>query len=211
MAGVLSVEGNDDRPLTQHDLELLQTFAEHAGTTITNARRYTQVQQLAMLDPITALPNYRQFQTRLNAELARADRHGRPLALLVIDLDGFKAINDAHGHLAGDEALRSIGVRLTDQLRESDVLARYAGDEFVVILPETSLDLARKIAGRLGSAITSSAFRVSSGDDIAISLSIGVAAYPDDASTGDDLIRAADSAMYRDKRARDEPASSRQG
>ncbi|HEX5166037.1 MAG TPA: diguanylate cyclase, partial [Thermomicrobiales bacterium] len=200
LAGVISVEGTEQQPLTRHDLELLQTFAEHAGTVISNARRYEQVQQLALRDPITDLPNYRQFQTRLNAELARSERHGRPLALLVIDLDGFKSINDAFGHLAGDEVLRQIGSRLLAELRESDVLARYAGDEFVVILPETDRSLAQQIAGRLHSAIASQPFRVSSGQQVIVSLSIGVAAFPDDATSDDGLVRAADSAMYQLKR-----------
>ncbi|HYI15487.1 MAG TPA: diguanylate cyclase, partial [Thermomicrobiales bacterium] len=202
LAGVLSVEGNHDLPLTEHDLELLQTFAEHAGTTITNARRYEHVQQLAMRDPITDLPNYRQFQTRLFSELARSDRHERPLALLAIDLDEFKNINDAFGHLAGDEVLRQIGARLLTQLRESDGLARYAGDEFVVILPETDRTLAQAIADRLHDIIADRPFAISSGHNVIVALSIGVAAYPADASTADDLIRAADSAMYWVKRTR---------
>ena len=200
LAGVLNVEGNDLKPLTQHDLNLLKTFAEHAGTTITNAQRYEQVQQLALRDPITDLPNYRQFHSRLNAELARADRHGRPLALLVIDLDGFKGINDAFGHLAGDEVLRLIGARLLAELRESDILARYAGDEFVVILPETARPLAQIIAARLHSAITSCPIQISSGHNVIVALSIGIATYPDDAATVDNLIRAADGAMYSVKR-----------
>ena len=206
--GVLSVEGDDVQPLSQHDHELLQTFAEHAGTTIANARRFEQMQQHAMRDPITDLPNYRQFQTRLRAELARAARHERPLALLVIDLDGFKSINDVYGHLVGDEVLRGIGARLSTSLRESDIPARYAGDEFVVILPETTDSFAHQIANRLSTAITSQPFPISTGHDVAVALSIGVAAFPDDASTVDDLIRAADSAMYRVKRSRDEASSS---
>jgi diguanylate cyclase (GGDEF)-like protein len=200
LAGVISVEGNEQQPMSRHDLDLLQTFAEHAGTVITNARRYEQVQQLALRDPITDLPNYRQFQTRLKAELARSERHQRPLALLVIDLDGFKSINDAFGHLSGDEVLRQIGGRLLAELRESDILARYAGDEFVVILPETDRTLAQQIANRLHNAIASQPFRISSGQQVIVSLSIGVAAYPDDASTDDGLVRAADRAMYETKR-----------
>ena len=196
LTGVLNVEGNLDRPLTDHDLEMLQTFAGHAGTTITNARRYERVLQLAMRDPITELPNYRQFQKRLYAELARSDRYQRPLSLLVIDLDGFNGINDAFGHLAGDEMLRQISTRLLTVLRESDVLARYAGDEFVVILPETDKSVARLIAGRLNAVITNRPFTISTGQNVIVSLSIGVAAYPEDAGTGDNLVRAADTAMY---------------
>lgn len=196
LTGVLSVEGNRNHPLTVHDLEMMQTFAGHAGTTITNARRYERVLQLAMRDPITDLPNYRQFQKRLHAELARSDRHERPLALLVIDLDGFVGINDAFGQLAGDEVLRQISTRLLTVLRESDVLARYAGDEFVVILPETDKPTARLIAGRLHAVIANRPFTISAGQNVIVSLSIGIAAYPEDGATGDNLVRSADTAMY---------------
>jgi diguanylate cyclase (GGDEF)-like protein len=202
LAGVLTVEGNPLRPLTAYDLEYLQTFAAHAGTTLTNARHHERVLELAMRDPITNLPNYRQFQNRLHAELARADRHDRPLALIVIDLDGFKSINDAFGHIAGDDILREIGARLTTTLRESDVLARYAGDEFVVILPETSREIAGQIAERLQLAIETQPFAVVTGEDVVVSISVGVASYPVDAATIDALISAADSAMYQTKRRR---------
>ena len=200
LAGVLSIEGNAIRPLTTHDLEYLQTLADHAGTTITNARRFERVQALAMRDPITNLPNYRQFQTRLHSELARSDRHTRPLSLIIIDLDSFKSINDAFGHLAGDEVLRQIGARLSQELRESDVLARYAGDEFVVILPETDRECANQIAERLQSSIETQPFRVSAGHDVVVSISVGVASYPADAATIDALVSAADNAMYAAKR-----------
>ncbi len=202
LAGVLIVERNHELTLTHDDVEVLQTFAGHAGTTISNARRYEHVQHLAMRDPITELPNYRLFQSRLYSEMARSDQHMRPLALLSVIIDGFKGINDAFGDLAGDEVLRQIGARLLTQLRESDLLARYVGDDFVVMLPETDRSLAEEIADRLLAVTESRPFTIAAGHNVIVSLSIGIAVYPADASTVEDLVRAADRAMHRVRHSR---------
>jgi diguanylate cyclase (GGDEF)-like protein len=200
LVGVLHVEGTAERPLTEHDLHLLQSFAEYAGILLNNARLFEQMQTLASRDPMTDLPNQRELQLRLREEIAHADRHQRPLALLIIDLDQFKQINDQFGHLAGDELLRAIAARLSERLRQGDLLARYAGDEFVVILPETNRAAANRIAERLIEHVCERPFPLRNGVQAVIELSIGLASYPDDATTPTELIQHADDAMYRAKR-----------
>lgn len=202
LAGILNIEGDTRRPVTQHDLELMQTFAQHAGTLIHNARTYEQMEVLASRDPITGLPNHREFRTRLKEEIARAARRERSLSLMVIDLNLFKQINDRYGHLAGDDVLRAVGERLSSGLRESDILARYAGDEFVVLLPETDRDVAHRVAKRLESLVRSRPFTVGGEASAPVSLSVGIATYPTDATTALELIKVADDAMYSAKRSR---------
>jgi len=199
LAGVLNIEGTAERPMTEADMELMQTFAEHAGTLLNNARMYERMELLASSDPITGLPNYREFQKRLDEELRRADRYSRPLSLLVIDLDRFKQINDEFGHLAGDEVLRAIGRRINAVLRQTDMLARYAGDEFVVILPESDHEAAEATAARLQHAVSSEPFGVQGYPPRSVLLSVGIATYPDDGVNPEALIKLADDAMYAQK------------
>jgi diguanylate cyclase (GGDEF)-like protein len=208
LAGVLNIEGDERRPLTAQDLVLIQTFAEYAGTLLNNARMYEQMETLASHDPITGLPNNREFLERLREEVSRAGRHGRHLALLMIDLNWFKHVNDVFGHLAGDEVLRSIGARLATGLREGDILARYAGDEFVVILPETLRPDAERIADRLVELVAAEPFVIDDRGAARVTLAVGVAVFPEDAQDPRGLIQHADEAMYRSKRARREQVES---
>jgi diguanylate cyclase (GGDEF)-like protein len=196
LTGVLNVEGDATRPLDEHDLALLQTFAEHAGTLLNNARLYEQMRERATHDPITGLANRRAFQEQLQTELRRAERYQHPLALLIIDVDRFKEVNDRFGHPAGDAVLREIGARLRAELRENDLLARYAGDEFAALLPEASHDQALETAKRLRDAIAEVPFVVPA----CVELSIGVGCFPGDARDEAALVDVADRRMYQDKR-----------
>lgn len=149
-------------------------------------------------DPLTGLPNRSLFEERLELALAGARRYGRKVAVLYLDLDGFKAINDAHGHACGDEVLKEVSQRLTDALRTSDTLARMHGDEFVVLLPEVG---GRDDIGRLTATLLDEVTRpVPIGDATAnVSASIGVGLYPNDARHAAGLLSAADAAMYHAK------------
>lgn len=167
--------------------------------------------RLSTIDPLTGLFNRTFFFAAVEREIARSDRSGRGFCLLMIDLDDLKVVNDRFGHFVGDRLLEAVGRIIGTRVRRIDTAARYGGDEFVVLLPETDLSgglvLAEKI--RQGTA----ALRVQTGDGgtIRASLSIGVAAYPTDGTTADELLIAADQAMFASKRAGRDRVSGRRG
>ncbi len=194
--GVLTVQGTADQPLSEWDLTLLRTFAENAGVLLNNARVYDEMRRTAALDSITGVPNHRHFQQRLQQEIDRARKADTELSLLVIDIDTFKEFNDRFGHIEGDRILNEIASRLQGQLRDHDLLARYSGDEFVVILPEVTSRVSLEIAARLLRAVRSRPFELPNGETAVITLSIGAATFPTDASIDEELIAAADTAMY---------------
>jgi diguanylate cyclase (GGDEF)-like protein len=163
-------------------------------------RANEKLRSYAFHDSLTGLYNFRYFQEAMAKELARAERHKHPVALLLFDVDDFKTINDSHGHQAGDFVLKSIGERLVLKTRSSDVVARYGGDEFVMILPETEIAGARIKAERCREAIETLEIKV---DDLVIrtTLSVGVAVYDSHhAGPKDTLIDRADRGLYRSKR-----------
>jgi diguanylate cyclase (GGDEF)-like protein len=159
--------------------------------------RVNRMQRDALFDVVTRLRNHRYFQVRLREELSRSKRHNRPTALLLLDLDNFKRVNDAFGHAVGDQVLRQIGQLLVDNARGADVICRYGGEELAVILPETPLADAAQVAERFRLAVEKRQDERGS----KVTVSAGVAAFPDHASDADGLIAAADAAMYRAKRA----------
>lgn len=194
--GVLTIQGTPQHPLTNWDVGLLRTFAESAGVLLANTRAYDEMRSSATVDSITGIANHRFFIQHLQQELEAARREEKDLSLLVIDIDTFKEVNDRFGHIEGDRVLAEIASRLTNQLRDVDLLARYAGDEFVVILPGVTMRASLEIAARLLRAIRSRPFELADGDNIVVTLSIGAATFPADATTHEELIGAADTAMY---------------
>ena len=152
-----------------------------------------QAQLLAITDPLTGLGNYRRLLGVLNAEIERSGRTRRPFAVLLLDLDGLKKINDRYGHLAGSQALCRLGVVLRLFCRAIDTPARYGGDEFAVILPETTASAARLVASRIRERIATD------GEQPALSASIGVSVYPEDGETIEALLQTADGELYRMK------------
>lgn len=155
----------------------------------------------AVTDGLTGLINHAHFHERLGEELKRGQRYGHPVSLLMLDLDGFKAYNDALGHPSGNGLLREVAQILRDSVRGSDVPARYGGDEFAIILPETGADEALATADRIRVA-AEARLKVEARDEDGhpVSVSIGVATYPFDGKKGSELIEAADRALYRSKR-----------
>ncbi|MFW6075657.1 MAG: diguanylate cyclase, partial [Chloroflexota bacterium] len=168
----------------------------HLSFLLASARTQSELKRLAALDPITEVPNHRFFQQKLVAECKLARRESRKLSLMVIDLDDFKTINDTYGHMVGDAVLRSTAATLTALLRGDDLLARYAGDEFVALLDNADHVIAEQVARRLVNTVASQPFAMPDGSSLTLTLSIGIATLPDDGVTGHDLLRAADSAMY---------------
>ncbi|HEY2031809.1 MAG TPA: sensor domain-containing diguanylate cyclase [Myxococcales bacterium] len=203
MLGVIElVNGEGDTPFTAEDLKILCTVGEFAAIAIENARNFHKVQELTVLDDHTGLFNSRHMKRQLENEVVRATRFGHPVSLIFFDLDHFKRVNDTLGHPAGSQVLHEVGALLLRTLRSTDVPVRYGGDEFVILMPETSKDQAVLAAKRICSEIGSEPFlRGDQRGPVHLTASIGIAAFPDDARDPENLLRKADEAMYRVKAA----------
>jgi diguanylate cyclase (GGDEF)-like protein len=185
---------------TPDEIQLLSTFASQAAISIENARLFEETRLLAITDELTGLANHRQFYHQLAREVRRAQRYRRPLTLLMLDLDFFKGFNDRFGHLAGDQALREMGEVLRRNAREVDILSRYGGEEFAIILPETDLKQAVYQAERIRAAIAGHAFRgKDSSPEGDLTVSIGVATLTAELRKIEELVHDADQALYRAK------------
>ncbi|WP_438872361.1 diguanylate cyclase [Paractinoplanes maris] len=182
------------------DLSTLRTFAGQAGVAVHNVRMHEEAQRLSLTDPLTGLWNYRYLRESLRREVERASRFGRMLAVLVLDLDHFKDVNDTYGHAAGDAVLGEFARRIRIGLREVDVAFRQGGEEFVVLLPETDAYGGAIVAERLGAAVRDRPVVVE-GTQIPISVSIGVAVFPEHGENSPQVLAAADRALYAAKRA----------
>ncbi|MGE5559880.1 MAG: diguanylate cyclase [Chloroflexota bacterium] len=180
-------------------LPALSVFRNQAATAITNARLYERAERMAITDGLTGLYNHRHFLELLDREFRSALRRQAPLSLLVTDIDSFKLVNDTYGHLAGDQLVREVAHELSAALRRTDVLARFGGDEFVIILPNTSQMQAVEVAEKVRRRIATRDFRIGSSGKIHTTISIGVAAYPEAAQTRQELVERADRAAYYSK------------
>lgn len=180
-------------------LNLLRSFSAHLAYAARNARLFSRAELLSFKDDLTSLYNSRFLSVYLDRELKRARRAQAPTSLLFMDLDGFKQINDQHGHLAGSATLVEVATLLSELVRDSDVLVRYGGDEFVAVFPETPLAGGEISAERIRAAIANKVFLEAQGICGHVSASIGVAEYPACARDARDLIRKADEAMYQAK------------
>jgi diguanylate cyclase (GGDEF)-like protein len=156
--------------------------------------------RLTVTAPPTGAGNLRHITCTLAREVARATRFDRPLALLLLDLDHFKRVNDTYGHTVGDAVLRELSRRVAACVREVDTVARYGGEEFVVITPETDTEGALHLAARICEAIREAPFVVGE-DSVVVTVSIGVASLPGHGTSSGDLVRAADDGLYAAKRA----------
>ncbi|HOT96717.1 MAG TPA: GGDEF domain-containing protein [bacterium] len=178
--------------------KLMELFAMHLSAQV----RVRDAEAQAMTDVLTAIWNRRYFADRYPAELQRARRYHRSLAVLMIDLDTFKAYNDTYGHLAGDQALRVVAQVLKNNLRASDILCRYGGEEFVVLLPESDLDHALLAAEKLRRAVAAEPLPIGHGMSCGhATISIGVAACPENGEGETELLHQADRALYQAKQA----------
>ena len=197
IVGVLNLYDKEgERPFSAHDLETILTFASQASVAIDNVLLHQEAQRLSLTDPLTGLWNYRYLTLGLGHEIERATRFGRPLAVLMLDLDRFKSINDQHGHQVGDAVLIELAGRMRAEVREVDTVARYGGEEFVIVLPETDAAGAARLADRLGTVIRASPFCADAGRGLAVTASIGAAVFPEHGATPSRLLRSADDALY---------------
>jgi len=172
---------------------------EPAALALENALLLQRAEALSVTDDLTRLYNSRYLNLSLRRETKRAIRSGRPLSLLFIDLDGFKAVNDTYGHLHGSRALVEAAAVIRGSARETDVVARFGGDEFAVVLPETVREGALAVAERIRDRIAEHRFLSGELLDVRLTASVGVATLPDAARSAEELVQAADRAMYRVK------------
>ncbi len=202
IVGVLNLyNASNERQFSAHDLETIRAFASQASVAIDNVLLHQEAQRLSLTDPMTGLWNYRYLTIGLGHEIERATRFGRPLAVLMLDLDRFKQVNDRYGHQVGDAVLAELAERMHTQVREVDTLARYGGEEFVVVLPETDAAGASQTASRLGAVIKATPFCANTDHPLPVTASIGVAVFPEHGSTPSLLLRRADDALYAAKEA----------
>ncbi len=201
VVGVLSVESPLPAAFTRRDLRLLQAIADEVAVALERAWLMERVEQQAITDPLTGLYNRSCLVQRLREEGERAARYGRPLSLLFIDLDDLKLVNDRFGHEAGDQVLVWVARVLKEACRSVDYAARYGGDEFVVVLPETGPEGARAVAARIQQRLLDEPGPAGwAWGGLGVGASIGIAAYPAHARDWTDLLRLADQAMYGAKR-----------
>jgi diguanylate cyclase (GGDEF)-like protein len=159
-----------------------------------------RLERLAVTDGLTGVYNHRRFHESLHAELARSERHKRPMAVLMVDVDFFKKVNDSMGHPAGDELLRRMAEVLGKDLRQTDLIARYGGEEFGVLLPETTKSEALQVAERMRGAVEDKLNGSQMNWPGRVTVSIGVATFPEDGRAAEQLLLAADQALYIAKR-----------
>jgi diguanylate cyclase (GGDEF)-like protein len=186
-----------DRPTADPGrITLARTMAHEAAMALENARMYETARNLADRDPLTGFFNHRYLHERLSEEVVRAVRTRRPLSVVMIDLDDFKLVNDTFGHVYGDRVLVYVAETIRATLRESDVAARYGGDEFALVLPETGADDATRVAERILEAFHAAPFMVDGRDQFPVGASIGIATHPRDGRSATDLVQAADALLY---------------
>ena len=201
--GAITLYSKTRASYTTEHVRLLESVSQHASVALNNAITFEKTKESALSDPLTDLPNARAFNLTLEQRIAECQRLNRePLAVLSMDLDNFKQVNDAHGHGVGDRLLASVADVIKKQLRQMDILARYAGDEFVAIMPMASGDVAEMIADRIRSAVETHRFAVRPGRTAQVGVSIGIACFPADGETAEELLTAAGRNMQQNKHTR---------
>ncbi len=181
---------------SQRDLALLEALADYAAIAIENARHVQRIHELTITDDCTSLYNARHLNFMLDTEIYRSHRYAFEFSLIFIDLDHFKTVNDTYGHLMGSKLLSEIGTAIKDKCRLIDLAFRYGGDEFVVLLPQTSKENAMSVARRLHKLIRETPWLKEPALNVHITASVGVASYPSDSRTKAELLHLADEAMY---------------
>src|SRR6266700_3788619 len=197
LQGVLNVESQSEDAFTPQDVLVMKTLADLLATALHNALVFQQLQQQSITDGLTGIKTRRFFWEALNSEWKRASRSGRPFSVVLMDLDKFKEVNDTKGHLEGDLVLARVGRLLEQKCRQSNVVARYGGDEFIILMPETGMEQAQILAERLRLWLSTDPMLA----EHHITGSFGVGSFPAHGFSVEDIIRLADEGMYLSKHA----------
>jgi two-component system cell cycle response regulator len=199
--------GIQQKQFASYEIRVLKAFLQTTSIIHENMLLYHKMMKLyrikeqeAITDGLTNVFNYRFFQTQIERELVRSDRHGKSFSVAMIDIDNFKQYNDTHGHLIGDEALRIIAQTIIKNIRKSDILARYGGDEFVMILPELDKNQSKALAEKLCAVIRETKVpKKKTAMKVKLTVSLGISTFPDDGNTEEALLKKADEALYKAK------------
>lgn len=198
--GVIEIVNRDAGKLfTKTDMELVLRFIDHAAMAIERASLYQKMEELTVTDDLTNLFNIRYLRRAIETEIDRSNRYGSPLTVIFMDMDNFKRVNDQYGHLTGSKLLVEVAQLLINSLRTVDIVARYGGDEFVIVLPQTPPKAGFHVAERLRATLEQNVFLKHEGYNLRLTASFGVAAYPENAKSKEELFKIADEAMYRGK------------
>ena len=201
--GAITLYSKTRTSYTTEHVRLLESVCQHASSALNNALTYEKTRESALVDPLTELPNARGFYMMLEQRIAECQRMNREsLAVISMDIDDFKQINDRYGHSIGDRLLASVAGVLRRELRQMDILTRYAGDEFVAIMPMASTTMAASVGERMRNAVEEQLFSVRTGTVVGLGMSVGFACFPDDGETTEELLTAAARNMQRDKHGR---------
>ncbi len=200
VVGVMNLSRSIIGGFTTAELRLLNLLSDQAAVAISNASLHQQISRKAYSDTVTGLPNRRALDERLEKEVMLARRTGQLFSIIMMDLDGFKAVNDTYGHALGDQVLRVTFNYLGQGLRTTDFLARYGGDELTLIMSQTNLESAVLVGEKITEKMRKFFFKAPDDNHIILGISGGIAIYPSHGRTATELLRAADEALYRAKR-----------
>jgi len=200
LIGVINLHRKAPNSFGRDEIALLRKIAAQSALVIDRITLYQHHRELSMTDELTGIFNRRYFNQRYDREVQRAQRYERPLSVIMIDIDHFKTFNDKHGHLMGDRVLQGVATLLERSIRKSDILARFGGEEFVILLPEIDKERGRKVAEKLRRAIERADFPKGTTQPLGrITISLGLASFPEDSSRSPDLLERADRALYTAK------------
>jgi diguanylate cyclase (GGDEF)-like protein len=200
VVGVMNLSRSTIGGFTTSELRLLSLLSDQAAVAISNASLHQMISRQAYSDTLTGLPNRRALDERLEAEVIAARRNNYSFAVIMMDLDGFKAVNDTYGHTIGDEVLRLVFTEMARGVRTTDFLARYGGDELTLILSQTEMSSAQVVSEKITEGMKKIKYILPDGKKLKLGISGGIALYPVHAHSGPDLLRAADAALYHAKK-----------
>jgi diguanylate cyclase (GGDEF)-like protein len=200
VVGVMNLSRSTEGGFSSSELRLLSLLSDQAAVAISNASLHQMISRQAYSDTLTGLPNRRALDERLEEEVTTARRNNYSFAVIMMDLDGFKAVNDTYGHAVGDDVLRLVFSQMARGVRATDFLARYGGDELTLILSQTEMSSVQIVVEKITEGMKKFKYRLPDGKRLNLGISGGIALFPVHARTGPDLLRAADAALYRAKK-----------